>query len=102
MLLSPKLALVATVKEDDTTLRTLSSNGLRKRWNEGSLCRRRISYVAETCYVRTKIKKNKQTKTKQKKEQAERKENKKITFSSRQTFNSEKEPDNSESASCSV
>ena len=35
---SSKLALVATVKETDTTLRTLSSNGLHKRWKERSLC----------------------------------------------------------------
>ena len=47
------VALVATEKENDTTLKMISSNGLRKRWNERSVRKWRISNVAKTCYIRS-------------------------------------------------
>ena len=36
--LRANLTLVVTVTEKDAAMKTLSSNGVRRRWNERSLC----------------------------------------------------------------
>ena len=52
MLPSAKLALVATGKENDTNLQTLSSNGLCKCRNERSLCSRKRINKSHLAHVK--------------------------------------------------